>query len=238
VADPLTLKAGFGSFNVFVRSFLMRQDYERMLCIVGPNPPFDIDPYFEELIEAFNVVPKEQQGEQKKKMLEFFKVGKVEHEKMFDTNWVKGDGSFLAAFSEYETASIVCQRLMDLPLCFPQEKQYFKSSVHNRTIDLREFTAFVKRNIGECHRINTHVQHNKILFTKIAAEGFDLWNKTNPLTKIYRQAALRRYGIIFSSNIAAERSNKVQNNAATNRRQEENVSMRVAAVGNLSEMTR
>ena len=237
-ADPLTGKAGFGSFNVFVRSFLMRQDYARMMDFVGYDPPFDIDPYFEDLIEAFNNVPNEEQGQQKKKMLEFFKVGKVEHEKMFDMNWVRGECSFLAAFAEYETASIVCQHLMDLPLTCTRTAQYFKSSVHKRTIDLFEFKTFVRTNINASRRTNTHVQQNAILFTKIAAEDFDLWNRANPMTKIYSQAALRRFGIIFSSNIAAERSNKVQNNAASNRRAEENVSMRVAAIGNLSEMTR
>jgi hypothetical protein len=39
-ADALILKAGFQAFNVFIRSFLMRQDYGSMISEYGSLPDF------------------------------------------------------------------------------------------------------------------------------------------------------------------------------------------------------
>jgi hypothetical protein len=234
--DPLTKRAGFGSFNVFVRTFLMREDYKRMKSFVGPNPPVDIDPHFEDLIEAYNAVPAEHQETQKKKMIEFFNVAEEENKKMFDPNWVRGKVSFLAAFSEQETAAMVCEHLLNLPVSV--ETEFFESIVHNRVINMREFKAYIEENIGEEQRENTYVKQNKTLFTKIASRTFNLWDQEDLATKVDRRATLRRFGIIFSQIQATERANKTQNNAASNRRKESNISSRVAAMGNLSDMTR
>ena len=101
-----------------------------------------------------------------------------------------------------------------------------------------EFKAYIEENISKEQRENTYVKQNKTLFTKIASQAFNLWDQNDLGTRAYRRAALRRFGIIFSSNQAAERANKTQNNAASNRRKEASISSRVAAMGNLSDMTR
>jgi hypothetical protein len=74
------------------------------------------------------------------------------------------------------------------------------------------------------------------MIRRIAISGLDVWDRTLPTTKNDRIWILKRYGIIFSNNQGAERCNKLQNNAASNQRGEQNTSKRVAALAQLCEL--
>jgi hypothetical protein len=69
----------------------------------------------------------EQRAEQKGKVEDFLRYGLAENKKMFGMNWL-GDISFLAGFREFETARLVCQRLLGYPLCANRSKTVWDSN--------------------------------------------------------------------------------------------------------------
>jgi hypothetical protein len=119
-ADGLCLKAGFQGFAVFARVFVMHQDYKTMQEEYGTLKAFkDLQNELEGLTE-------EQRAEQKGKIDDFLRYGLEENKKMFGMNWL-GANSFLAGFGEFETARLVCQRLLGYPLCANRNKTVWDS---------------------------------------------------------------------------------------------------------------
>jgi hypothetical protein len=172
--------------------------------------------------------------------------------------------AFLAAFGESLTGRLVCQRILGYPLCanpcktiYDPTGQKWISQSHpnvelydfflleskvqlNRMINLEHFARFVESHIpiGEllAHNRHPYIQQNLGVFQKIAC-GFDIWDRSDPSTQPYRLGALKRYGALFSNNQGAERGNKDQNLAASNNRDEQNASIRIAATSCIKEMT-
>ena len=180
-ADPLTKKAGFGSLNVFVRCFLMREDYAKMQSYFGTNPPDDMDEFFTDLVATFNNIPVVDRTIQTKKIQKIFEIAEKEHRKMFDRKWVKGELNFLSAFAKFETGRLVCQRLLGLPLSRGDDnQQFFFSTVHKRLIDLDAFSRFVGENISVsldhphmCIKISSCLER---LQTKVSTCGTVTWS--------------------------------------------------------------
>jgi hypothetical protein len=257
-ADPFTRKGGFGAFSVFVRCFLIREDYKTM-------NEFQSEPAFADLKKELENVPPEERSLQEKKIKRFFSVGLDEHEKMFE-RWVDIEQlGFLAAFGEALTARLVCQRILGYPFCanssktiydvgrgewiFPDETtrtdatgpdlfSFASEAQLGRRIDLQAFAEFVEKIIpvnGSLVDI-PHIQGNLEVITKIA-RGFNIWDRSDPSTHQDRLRILTRYGALFSNNQGAERGNKDQNLAASNEREEANTSIRLAAMSCIKEMT-
>ena len=117
-ADDLTRKAGFQSFSVFVRMFLMRQDYATM-------QNFRDEPAFKDLNDALDEMPPGDQTLQERKIETFFEVGLLEHKKMSE-RWRSIDMlGFLAAFGEFPTARLVSQQILGYPHCANPDKTEF-----------------------------------------------------------------------------------------------------------------
>ena len=154
---------------------------------------------------------------------------------MFFPAWMDSAMRFLGGLSEVETGTMVTQRLLDLPV--RSDLRSFFSKVHNRTIDLDAFGEFVSEHVAVAPN-EFHVKRNETLLQKIAHNQFNIWNNNLPDTKVDRTTVLKRYGIIFSSIQSVERSNKVQNDAASHGRGEANLSKRLAAVSQLQDITR
>jgi hypothetical protein len=126
--DTLVLKAGFQAFSIFVRSFLMRQDYQSMISDYGSIPEFS------DLVKALGEIPTSDptrvdptRVKADQKISEFFLVGLQEHKKMFH-RWVAMEAiglAFLASYSEAPTGRLVAQRILGTPLCAnPQKTRY------------------------------------------------------------------------------------------------------------------
>jgi hypothetical protein len=258
-AELFTRKGGFGAFNVFVRCFLIRQDYETM-------NNFHNVPAFADLKKELQNVPQDERNLQEKKIKQLFSVGLDEHKKMFE-RWIDIKKlAFLAAFGEALTGRLVCQRIMGYPFYYDKSKTIYdaghkkwisldKTATANddagpslltfeseaqlgRMIDLQEFAEFVEKTIPVdpsmvCFH---HIQSNLQVIRKIAC-GFDIWNRFDPLTRQDRLRILTKYGPLFSNNQGAERGNKDQNLAAVNEREEANTSIRLAAMSCIKEMT-
>jgi hypothetical protein len=259
-ADPFTRKGGFGAFNVFVRCFLIRQDYKTMNS-------FHHQPAFADLKKELQNVPEEEERSlQEKKIKRFFSVGLDEHKKMFE-RWVNIKKlAFLAAFGEALTARLICQRIVGYPFCSNSSKTiyhagrgewispgettrttdaaepdlftYTSEAQLGRMIDLRAFAEFVEKTIPvDASMVGLpHIQSNLQLIRKIAC-GFNIWNRSDPLTRQDRLRILTTYGPLFSNNQGAERANKDQNLAASNERDEANTSIRLAAMSCIKDMT-
>jgi hypothetical protein len=110
-------------------------------------------------------VPEELQAIAKRKIKEYFLVGRDEHVKLF-RHWVRMEENgiaLLATFSELPTGRLVAQRLLGLSLCAnPYKIQFvdgawisqesgvhqdfydFKSPTHDRVIDLKKYAKFVE----------------------------------------------------------------------------------------------
>jgi hypothetical protein len=256
-ADNLTTKrAGHQAFNVLSRCFLQYEDYQSM-------KGYETLEEFEELVSFLNNrVPEVQRDMQRKKYDLFFEIGMQEHQKMARMFWLHpNELVFLACFSELPTSRLVCQRLRGLPFCANPEKSSlvpvgdswkwvnpvsgssdgddffdFVSVVHQRTIDLEKFAAFLEQEIPDGATINAHhVEMNLELIDKIARGNLNIWDRDDPETLEPRLAVLRQYGAIFSSTQGAERGNKLQNLAASHHRKETSTSVRVVASSHIKE---
>jgi hypothetical protein len=269
-ADLLSKKGGYRALNVFVRVFLMRQDLDNMKNY-RQNNTGPLDDTFEDLITSQNALEEDDddavavaKDTQQRKINHFFKIASEEYEKMFE-RWVSGDLSFLAAFSEYETARLVCQRMLGLPFCADKRKQFydathkvwrvaansgpnvaeesnlflFDSTVHGRTINLQRFAPFVEKNVPKIDGDGPpHFQKNREMMVEVAFGRLDLWNREDPNTRAHRIRVLIDYAPLTSSNQGAERANKDQNLSASNGRKERNTSKRMAATACLKEISR
>jgi hypothetical protein len=141
--DELVRKAGFQAFSIFVRSFLMRQDYKSMISNYGALPEFS------DLVRALANIPASDptRPNAERKISEFFLVGLQEHEKMFD-RWVIMETkkeetglAFLASYSEAPTGRLVAQRILGRPLCANPRKTYYVNG---------EWSYPVGRTYGKC----------------------------------------------------------------------------------------
>jgi hypothetical protein len=141
--DELVRKAGFQAFSIFVRSFLMRQDYKSMISNYGALPEFS------DLVRALANIPASDptRPNAERKISEFFLVGLQEHEKMFD-RWVSMETkkeetglAFLASYSEAPTGRLVAQRILGRPLCANPRKTYYVNG---------EWSYPVGRTYGKC----------------------------------------------------------------------------------------
>jgi hypothetical protein len=82
---------------------------------------------FKDLQKMLETLTEDQVAEQKGKVEDFLRYGLEENKKMFGINWL-GDNSFLAGFGEFETARLVCQRLLGYPLCANRSKTVWDSN--------------------------------------------------------------------------------------------------------------
>ena len=212
--DYHTRKAAFQALNVFVRCFLMEEDYFQMMHSWRTMPEFA------DVVSSLNSIPEaDVRALGEKKITMFFTIAFGEHKKMF-TRWLQVDKlAFLAAFAEVETGKIVCQRMLGIPL---QENDdiCFESKAHERPIHLGRFAAFVTKSIPEPAVSISKLPHivlNSHLIAKISS-GFNIWDYKDPMTESYGLEISERYGAFFSNNQGAERANKDQNLATLNQR--------------------
>jgi hypothetical protein len=209
----------------------MQEDYKEMLAGWSNMAAF------KDLQATLRMIPEAQQAEQTKKIDVFLKAAQQENAKMFK-RWVSLQNlAFLASFSEVETVKIVCRSLLGLPIQLDNQP-VFKSPNHHRDIHLGCFEEFVK-NALEGHTARTlkhpHIQKNMALIEKIS-EGFNLWDRGDPLTKSLRTATLVSYGAFFTNTQGAERANKEHNLCAENLQGEKNVSKRLIASARIKEV--
>jgi len=96
----------------------MRQDYAAMKT-------WHTHPEFTEIGTYLAKVPASDQPLQEDKIDAFFKFGLAENEKMF-RRWIKVEClAFLAVFAEVQTARLVSQRILGLPLCSDAAKTQY-----------------------------------------------------------------------------------------------------------------
>jgi hypothetical protein len=232
--DLFVRKAGFQAFSIFVRCFLMEEDYKLM------SSKWCEMTVFADLQKRLKEVPVKDQPLQVKKIENFLRTAQAENKKMFK-RWISGSNlAFLAAFSEVETGKIVSRHLIGCSGLDSSQDQsvIFNSPNHGRQINLGRFAAFVAASINETQvELDTHfhIKKNYSLIRQIAA-GFNLWDRNDSGTERARISVLENYGSMFSNTQGAERANKDQNLASLNQRQEGNVSMRLMASTRIKEV--
>jgi hypothetical protein len=225
--DKLTQKAGYQSFNILSRIFLMRKKLKNLV----ENYPCDI--HFSPFVDLLEHLDESSRSLQKEKAALYLKLALLEFEKMFK-RWEKVELAFLAAFSEVETGKLVSSHLLGIQndrstLCT------YHSDVHGCTIDLKEFATFLDNRVHPLD--NKHaIKSNEQVLRLIGEEGLNIWDASDDFSKLWRLNILKQYGAFPSNQQAVERAVKAQNLAASNERREKNVGIRLAATSLLMEM--
>jgi hypothetical protein len=225
--DRLTQKAGYQSFNILSRIFLMRKKLNNLI----ENYPGDI--HFSRFVDLLEHLDEPSRGLQKEKAALYLQLALDEFDKMF-TRWEKVELAFLAAFSEVETGKLVSSHLLGMQydrstLCT------YHSDVHGCTIDLKEFATYLDNRVlhplDSTHAINLNEQ-----LLRLIVEGLNIWEDSNEFSKLWKLNILKRYAAFPSNQQGVERAVKAQNLAASNERREKNVGIRLAATSLLMEM--
>jgi hypothetical protein len=212
--DKLTRAAGCQPFSIFVRCYLMTEDYKAM----GNGGWKNLTDFQELVTRLSQCSPGEEYAMEVDKIEKSFEMARQENLKLFarwkDINKL----AVLASFSEKETGMIVCSRILGRTQEDYTPTMIFFSENHGRSINLAKFVKYVEQCFESCQVENLphHVDFNLQSIIKIAEE-LDIWNrnydKGNPDndSRQTRLAALEGYGALLTNNQGTERANRSVN---------------------------
>jgi hypothetical protein len=153
--------------------------------------------------------------------LEFARNALISHFKI----WVN-DLLFLSLFSEQQTSHVVAKYLHPSHAAAEQEEapvREYSSPMHQRTIDLTKFEAFLMENCTKRETImaTPHVNRHQIAIKCLATTNQDMWSDGSPLLLLtFRQHYCEKYAALPSNTHRAESTIKDANHSQIKGREE------------------